>query len=264
MGQQGWIKLHRKIKYCYLWQDNEPFDKRSAWIDLILNANHANNKTLINNQLVLVKRGEFITSEVKLSERWKWDRGKVRRFLKLLETDNMISKTATSRLYITIQIINYDEYQDATSNTTSESIETTSLQGNDEQVKPQETNKKKTSNEQVTNINKNEEELKNDKESNICDYSELVSTYPGKKTKSVRDKKLPSIIKKYSYEEILRAIQRYAKECVGKDKQYILNESTFWNGRYLDYLDENYKPKITKERLGVKPDNTKLIRKDDY
>ena len=65
--------------------------------------------------------------------------------------------------------------------------------------------------------------------------------YPGKKIKSVRDKKLPKLIKQYGEEQIIRCIDRYFEECKGKDKQYILNESTFWNGRYMDYLDENYK-----------------------
>lgn len=82
-----------------------------------------------------------------------------------------------------------------------------------------------------------------EKENNI--YSEnilkAIAKYPGKKVKSVRDRKLPKLIKKYSEEQIIKCIDRYLEECKGKDKQYILNESTFWNGRYEDYLDENYK-----------------------
>lgn len=95
-----------------------------------------------------------------------------------------------------------------------------------------------------------------EKENNI--YSEnilkAIAKYPGKKVKSVRDKKLPSLIKKYSEEQIIRCIDRYLEECKGKDKQYILNESTFWNGRYEDYLDENYLDK---------QEPTKTIRRED-
>ncbi|MDU2674150.1 MAG: hypothetical protein E7C49_19400 [Clostridium sp.] len=71
-------------------------------------------------------------------------------------------------------------------------------------------------------------------------YSDLIKNYPGKKIKSVRDKKLPKILKEYSIEEIERCINRYAEECKGREKKFILNESTFWNGRYVDYLDENF------------------------
>lgn len=94
------------------------------------------------------------------------------------------------------------------------------------------------------------------KENNI--YSEnilkAIAKYPGKKVKSVRDKKLPSLIKKYSEEQIIKCIDRYLEECKSKDKQYILNESTFWNGRYEDYLDENYLDK---------QEPTKTIRRED-
>jgi hypothetical protein len=171
MAQQGWIKIHRKLRECYIWDDKEPFDKRSAWIDLLLSANHADKKTLINNQAVLVKRGSFITSEVKLSERWKWDRGKVRRFLSMLQKDNMIIKTATSRLYITVSIVNYDIYQSAT----SEDVETTNLEPYNTASNEQVTNKDSTSNAQVTNINKNDKECnknsKNEKKDIIGDFT---------------------------------------------------------------------------------------------
>lgn len=88
---------------------------------------------------------------------------------------------------------------------------------------------------------------------------EIISLYPGKKIKAARDKKLPKILKDYGKEQIKRCVERYAKECKDNkaEKQFILNESTWWNGRYLDYLDENCqedmkgtdKSKITKEMI---------------
>lgn len=91
-------------------------------------------------------------------------------------------------------------------------------------------------------------------------YSEnmanAIKRYPGKKIKSVRDRKLPKLIKQYGEEQIIRCIDRYLEECKSKDKQYILNESTFWNERYIDYLDENYldkqEPTKTINREGLK------------
>lgn len=71
---------------------------------------------------------------------------------------------------------------------------------------------------------------------------EIVKLYPGKKVKSVRDKKLPKLLKECGEEKIKKCVERYAKECRDNktEKQFILNESTFWNGRYVDYLDGNY------------------------
>lgn len=40
----GWISLYRQIKESWIWKDKEPFDKRSAWIDLLLTVNYKNKK----------------------------------------------------------------------------------------------------------------------------------------------------------------------------------------------------------------------------
>lgn len=106
----GWIKLHREIKSNWIWQD-KPFDRRSAWIDILLSANHKDNKFLLGSELVEVERGSFITSELKLMERWGWSKTKVRKFLELLENDKMITKIA-DRKKTTLTIVNYDIYQD--------------------------------------------------------------------------------------------------------------------------------------------------------
>jgi hypothetical protein len=87
---QGWIKLHRKIQESKIWDNNEPFDRRSAWIDLLLFANHEDKNIIFNGKVITVKRGERITSVLALSERWNWSRHKVSDFLNLLESEQMI------------------------------------------------------------------------------------------------------------------------------------------------------------------------------
>lgn len=67
--------------------------------------------------------------------------------------------------------------------------------------------------------------------------------YPNKKGRAQAIKKIPKIVKKIGKEQMIRCIKRYSKEVVGKEKQYILNGSTFFNGRYEDYLDWNYECK---------------------
>ena len=75
--KEGWIKTYRKIQDCWIWQIDESFDKRSAWIDLLLSANHKDVKIPFNGELILVERGQFITSVRKLSEKWKWNKDRV-------------------------------------------------------------------------------------------------------------------------------------------------------------------------------------------
>lgn len=109
MGK-GYIRLHRQIMECSIWETGEQYDKRSAWVELILLANHKDKKVIFNNEIITVKRGQHLTSIRKLAERWGWSRGKVDRFLRLLESDSMVdTKRATNN--ILINIVNYDIYQ---------------------------------------------------------------------------------------------------------------------------------------------------------
>ncbi len=111
MKDQGWFLVHRKLQDHWVWKDKDSFDKRSAWIDLILMAYHSEQKVLSNGTFLTVKRGQFPTSVRFLAERWKWSKDRVYRFLKLLEEDGMIVKQSdTERTLLTI--VNYDFYQD--------------------------------------------------------------------------------------------------------------------------------------------------------
>ncbi|MEW8993081.1 hypothetical protein [Clostridium sp.] len=104
---EGWIKLHRAIRKNWIWEDAQ---KLKWWLDILLQANHQERKILIGNELILVERGSFHTSIIKLSERWKVDRKTVKRFLELLQNDNMIS-LKTSKKGTTIKVSNYKDFQ---------------------------------------------------------------------------------------------------------------------------------------------------------
>lgn len=108
---QGWIKLHRKIQEHAFFQEKRVFSKFEAWIDILLLANHKDNKVLIGNELIHVVKGSFITSELKLMNRWGWSKTKVRSFLKLLEHDEMITKKSDNKK-TTLTVCNYCNYQD--------------------------------------------------------------------------------------------------------------------------------------------------------
>ena len=106
----GWIKLYRQLQDCWIWLDKEPFDKRSAWVDLLLTANHSDKKILFNGELITIKRGQILTSVRKLSAKWKWSVNKVYRFLKLLESDEMLQKESDKDRTL-LTIINYSIFQ---------------------------------------------------------------------------------------------------------------------------------------------------------
>lgn len=106
---EGWIKLYRRIQDCILWNDR-PFDKCRAWIDILLLANHEDKKILFNDVPMMIKRGQYLTSIRKLSERWGWSYDKVSRFLNTLESEEMLRRESNkSRTLLTV--INYEIYQ---------------------------------------------------------------------------------------------------------------------------------------------------------
>ncbi len=109
MSKNGYILIHRKIFENSLYFA-EIFSKIQAWIDLLLIANHSSRKVDIRGNLVIVNRGQVARSENSLAERWRWSRGKVRRFLKILVAEGMIVQQKTPSITL-ISIVNYDAYQ---------------------------------------------------------------------------------------------------------------------------------------------------------
>lgn len=125
---EGWISLYRKIQEHWLWTKRRKFSQFEAWISLLFKANFKDTKIMIGDNVVEIKKGSFITSEVKLAEEWKWDRSTVRKFLKTLEKQKMIQKNSTSK-YTSISIENWDLYQNTQQqNRQQNNIKTTSKQ----------------------------------------------------------------------------------------------------------------------------------------
>lgn len=107
----GWIKLDRNILNSWVWDNEEPFDKRSAFLDILIRVNHEDKHLLCNSgTLALIKRGEIMTSIRGLSERWKWSKDKVLRFLRMLEKAKIIEKRSNKE-YTILKIVGYDESQ---------------------------------------------------------------------------------------------------------------------------------------------------------
>lgn len=110
MSKIGWMPIYRKLQDHWLWQD-KPFAKGQAWLDLLLLASHNDNEFLFGNQVIKNDIGSFITSEMKLMERWGWSKTKVRAFLKLLQDEQMIVKKSDNKK-TAITIVNYSVYAD--------------------------------------------------------------------------------------------------------------------------------------------------------
>lgn len=183
MASEGWIKLHRCVRSNWVWND-KPFNRGSAWLDLLMLVNHQDKKIIFNGILTNVEKGSCITSLRKLSERWGWSISKTKRFFEQLQDEKMLSfKSDTKKTLVTIE--NWDLYQ------CSET----------EIVTPKE-NKSKTE-EKQKETNKNEENDKNDKEVyiDLKFVDELIEKV--KLTQEQYNKLINKYDKEYVHKEIL-------------------------------------------------------------
>ena len=108
---EGWISLHRKILENPILNRSRIYSNFEAWIWLLLKANHKDNKFVLGSEVLEVKKGQMITSQKKLCKQFRWGSTKLRTFLKLLQSDQMIElKPSSKATHITV--CNYDTYQD--------------------------------------------------------------------------------------------------------------------------------------------------------
>lgn len=112
---RGYIKLYRQIADNPIWRI-KPFSEGQAWVDMLCITNYEKGfiKTK-NGEIISLERGDCGYSVLTLSERWGWSRGKVKRFLNLLETQKMIQQKMHGKLTI-ISILNFSKYQNRTTN----------------------------------------------------------------------------------------------------------------------------------------------------
>ena len=163
---RGWIKIHRKVADNIFWND-KPFSKGQAWIDLLLLSNHKKNFiTVKNGKTIVIESGQCGYSQLALSGRWGWSRGKVNRYLCALNEHEMIQQNIVQNHTVTT-ILNYNQYQGSTINSTINS----------------------TTNGQQTDTNKNDKNDKNDKNAKFPPTIKDVSKYCAERSNNIEPKK---------------------------------------------------------------------------
>jgi len=107
---EGYIKLHRKIEDDEFWL-TETFTKSQAWIDLLLGANRHPGKVMLRDVSVSLETGQLAWSQLTMCKRWKWSRGKVKRYLVLLQKYERILVRQIGQHSTLVTICNYKKYQ---------------------------------------------------------------------------------------------------------------------------------------------------------
>jgi hypothetical protein len=143
----GWIKLHRQL---IEWEWYSDINTTRLFLHLVLIANHKDNVW----RNIPIKRGQKLTSLIKLSEQTGLTIQKVRTALTNLKSTNDITSLSSSQ-HTVFTVVNYDLYQGETSETTNE---------------------QQTENKQIT-TNKNVKNEKNLSKVDSFDYLAVIDTF---------------------------------------------------------------------------------------
>jgi uncharacterized phage protein (TIGR02220 family) len=240
---KGWISIHRKIQDCDIWTDAEPLDRRSAWIDLLLMANHEDKNILINGKPRVIKKGQRLTSTIKLAERWKWSVNRVRRYLALLERLDMVTTDRTTNGTI-LTIVNYGIYQgdgiaNETTNETTDGIANGITDGITDGIQ---TIMKNNENNNIYNV-----ELRSKIISYLnqkCGTNYKASTVNTKKHINAR------LNDGYKYEDFVKVIDNKYKDWKGTEWEQYLRPDTLFGTKFESYLNQRIvKEPVTKQHF---------------
>jgi hypothetical protein len=250
---KGYISLHRQVQEHWLWKEKRKLSRFEAWTDILLNVNHTEARIIIKNTIYNVGRGESVMSLKNWADRWNWTRSSVKRFLSLLENDEMIQmKSDTNTTHLTI--CKYDSYQ-STRNSNETKAST-----------------KRTSSEHQVNTNNNDNNDNNENNNKIeasqikSFKTEILSETQQKniiaKAKSEVEKRGGKWACNYNfnpYDVLGRQFTNFNKICVD-GKWTFNNVNHIKNSFYIfvvEYWDFNYDDIVSKMKTKYKKKYTK-------
>lgn len=143
----GFVALHRQATSHHLFAGQAA--RLGAWCWLFANVCWRPTRFSIAGKTITLDRGQICVSRTQLAEAWGWSPSAVERFLRRLQTEQMIEReTGQGRSIITL--CNYDKYQDFGEGTGQAS----------EQVSGRQANKRRTAKEQGNKGTREDEEAK--------------------------------------------------------------------------------------------------------
>ena len=220
----GWLKLYRSILDSAVFQDAEIL---KVWIWLLCNVAFEQHDTICYGKVIHLKPGQIATGRKKIAQCTDLNENKVYRALTALKSLGNIEIKSTNK-YSIITVVNWDKYQDENGKRTANE---------------QQTNSKTTTGEQQDNNKRTQHKNgKNEKEIYMCPFFERAwELFPNKKGKSAVSKKAMRELAEAGETAVIAAVENYKAEIQrkGTEEKYILHGSTFFNGRWRDYVVED-------------------------
>ena len=111
--EQGWIRLPRSIRDSRLWPKTRRYTDLEALVDLKMSANYRPSKVFVGGRTIHIPSGGFLTSQVQLAKRWHWNRETVNKFLRALNTLEILrieTRRGVDKGYTLITFLNLMDY----------------------------------------------------------------------------------------------------------------------------------------------------------
>jgi hypothetical protein len=80
--EETWIKLYRKIMKSPIWENEKAL---KIWIWCLLKATHEDREQLVGQQIVELKKGQFVFGRKKASDEIQMNENTIYKYIKLLE-----------------------------------------------------------------------------------------------------------------------------------------------------------------------------------
>ena len=209
----GWIKLPRDIVLEPVFQSDQPYCDRAAYIDLLLLANHQTHPLGVGRRILQVQEGEVITSLHKLSKRWNWSKFKVKKFLEML-TALHLANHHSYRTFTRIRLCKWGAYQNGQVTEITAISTTVSTRENttDQTVKCHSAPTEQTNSRPINN-EKNYQNEKNDKKESQAKNLKFVRAKKSYEELSPEEKTLAVECARL-YEETLKSKIDFNKLCI--------------------------------------------------
>lgn len=107
---KGWISIYRGTNEHPIFKDKSPVSRFEAWVLILMNVNHSDEKVLLGNRLHVCRRGESLRSVGTWANMFRWNITTTRRYFDLLKSDSMIEYESVGNS-TRLKVCKYDSYQ---------------------------------------------------------------------------------------------------------------------------------------------------------
>lgn len=104
---KSWIKLYRNLLYSPIFENEKGL---KIWIWCLLKATHIDRNQLVGQQIVELKKGQFVFGRKKASEELKMTESVIYKYIKLLEKLEMISMESNNKFSV-VTVEKWEDYQ---------------------------------------------------------------------------------------------------------------------------------------------------------